>query len=159
MKKTFVCIRNISRMHPHVILVCICMLPICYSCVFVFNRMLLVSIRMLLVGTRMLSVCYSHVTGMYTCGVLVRDPLFFSRKSKRPFSNRLWKQVTQAMALKVSNKRNENTCKDVSILLRNLKLTLFYVMKPDDLKSTMPILKSVGGQGCGGMEAKGLKPP
>ena len=29
-------------------------------------------------------------------------------------------------------------------------------MKPDDLKSTMPILKSVGGQGCGGMEAKGL---
>ena len=89
MKKTFVCIRNISRMHPHVILVCICMLPICYSCVLVFNRMLLVSIRMLLVGTRMLSVCYSHVTGMYTCGVLVRDPLFFSRKSKRPFSNRL----------------------------------------------------------------------
>ena len=63
------------------------------------------------------------------------------------------------MALKVSNKRNENTCKEVSILLRNLKLTLFYVMKPDDLKSTMPILKSVVGQGCGGMEAKGLKPP
>ena len=51
------------------------------------------------------------------------------------------------------------TCKEVSILLRNLKLTLFYVMKPDDLKSTMPILKSVVGQGCGGMEAKGLKPP
>ena len=78
MKKTFVCIRNISRMHPHVILVCICMLPICYSSVFVFNRMLLVSIRMLLVGTRMLSVCYSHVTGMYTCGVLVIEIHYFS---------------------------------------------------------------------------------
>ena len=74
----------VSRMHPHVILVCICMLPVCYSYVLVFNRMLLVSICMLLVGTRMLSVCYSHVTVMYPCGVLVRDPLFCSRKSKRP---------------------------------------------------------------------------
>jgi len=79
----------VSRMHPHVILACICMLPVCYSYVFVFNRMLLVCIRMLLVGTRMLSVCYSHVTGMYLRGVLVRDPLCCSRKSKRPFSNRL----------------------------------------------------------------------
>ena len=82
-----------------------------------------------------------------------------TQKSAQKVLSAIGKGLDSSHGLKVSNKRNENACKEVSILLRNLKLTLFYVMKPDDLKSTMPILKSVVGQGCGGMEAKELKPP